>query len=177
MIRLLFLCFIFTSLFLSGLIIYLKVKKIITENIKLKKDLKEKNESTIKNLDVETNDKKLLKKIFNKKIKYISFVKKIKRYDFILNKNEEILNLKNEHYDIIKISLNKILMNKESYYNVEIKAWKHLSSYEMSEAPTKEDLNILIKKIDFEKQFKLKINEYLLSEKNRNTNKIKIKNS
>lgn len=99
-----------------------------TKSEKLDKKIKEKS-TVLKDLDMTKKDEKLLSEVFNKKIKRVFFQKTKKKYNFFYKKNEFLFGRQNTKYDIITMDVNKVSINDEVFFNVEVRAWEKLLDY------------------------------------------------
>lgn len=109
--------------------VYYKKK---SEKLDLK--IKEKN-TVLKDLDMNKKDEKLLSEIFNKKIKNVFFQKNKKKYNFFYKKNEFLFGRQNTKYDIITMDVNKVSINDEVFFNVEVRSWEKLLDYKAKKKP------------------------------------------
>lgn len=142
------------------------------KNKDLKKELSKKAEKEMIHADLTRSDKKFFSKIFNKKINYISYVKKIKHYDLFYRKGEFFYGGLNEEYDVIKISLRKVKVNGEELFNMDVYSWKNKLAFEREEPSDKKMESILTKKELFKQQVMFSLDgffEKLVKEKDENT--------
>lgn len=165
-------------LIITILFFVLKYKITKSRNEELEKKLEKRTEKEIVNVDLNSSDKKFFQKIFNKKIEYLSFIKKIKHYEFIYSRGDFFFGGKNENYDVIKIRLNKIKVNGESLFNIDVFAWEDKLSFEREEKADKQIIGVLTKKEIFKQQVLLTLDNFFVSlkEKEKEVEEITIDN-
>lgn len=144
----------------------ISIKYFITKNANkvLKEELTKKQKKEIKSVDLNPADKKFLQNIFNKKINYISFIKKIKHYEFFYRKGETLFGRKNVNFEVIKIRLNKIKIDNETLFKIDVFAWEDKSSFEKEENPDKKVIEVITKKEIFKKQVIFTLEDFFINE-------------
>lgn len=161
----------------------LKYKTEKAKKEKAEKELKDlinqKSKKELMPVELTLADKKFLFKIFREKISYISFIKNIKQYFLIYNKNDLSLSGINKDYDIIKVEIRKMKLNKDILFNASIKAWKKESDFKKNADPDKEVVDLLCKKEFFNNQILAALSKFFInpsSKKNDLKNKLSIDN-
>lgn len=140
-----------------------------------KKDDSKVQEDSIQNIELTISDKKMMSKIFKKKVSRFIYIKNISVYEFFYRQGDMFQNKINKDFEVIKVSLKKIKISEKVFYSIDIMAWNTKYDFENKKAPVNKIENVLSSEGNLNDQVEITFKDFFKPVKIKSYEKTKIK--